>query len=84
MKKAIDCSLGRRAMVTTHIEDGEEITKTCKSVNLNAFARFSEQMGKRLGLFTQKKIVNTEEDGELSRLMKQIAANAKKSGPIRH
>jgi len=70
--EAVDMSLGRKEMVTQMPVDGnKKVEINFKEVNLQAFARLSEQLGKKLILFTEKKLI----EGGLGLVTKSIPSD---------
>ena len=68
---AVDMSLGREGMVIQFLDEGEIREKKIKTVNLQSFARLSEQLGKKLALFTE----NRNLEGGLGLITKNIDKN---------
>ena len=70
--EAVDMSLGRKEMVTQMpVDGGKKVEINFKEVNLPAFARLSEQLGKKLILFTEKKLI----EGGLGLVTKSIPSD---------
>lgn len=83
----MNMALGREPVVVTDDKSGAEIM--VRNTDLKSAARYTEILGKRLGLLTEKKLVGEDPDKplnsirELASIMGSIANEAQAKGPVR-